>query len=43
VAESDEDKATLFADFLAIQNLPAAHLTAKDAFQQLSFLLSDVH
>jgi hypothetical protein len=40
VAESDGDKATLFANVLAIQNVPAAHYTANDdAFPQLSLPL----
>jgi hypothetical protein len=43
VAESDEDKATLFANLLATQNVPAAHLTANDALPQLSLPLPDVH
>jgi hypothetical protein len=43
VSECDEEKSTLFANLLATQNVPAAQLTANDAFQQLSFLLPGVH
>jgi hypothetical protein len=43
VAESDEEKATLFTNLLATQNMPAAYLTADDALPQLSFLLPDVY
>jgi hypothetical protein len=43
VTESDEGKATLFANLLAIQNVSVAHLTATVAFQHLSLSLPDVH
>jgi hypothetical protein len=42
-AESNEDKATHFANLLATQKVPAAHLTANDAFQLLGFLLPEVY
>jgi hypothetical protein len=43
VTESDGDKAALFANLLATQNVPAAHLTANDALPQLSLSLPDAY